>query len=109
MNERRQVMNLHIKVLGVHIYISRRAKRNRRNTPDRSNKDVRAARMAYAGGRCELCGLPVTSGCTLYHLLPPAHPRRHSVANVRVICKECHRHVQTVGAYRPMIEKGGER
>lgn len=88
------------------IYITRHPLRHKINR-SRYRTSQKAWRLEYAGHRCELCGDPISLSCTLYHLLPKGAADRNAVRNIRVICPKCHKFVQTLGAYRPMIGQEG--
>lgn len=96
------------RVFGWNIYITRESLRRRDPKRSRCRTNAKVWRLEHVGYRCELCGRDIDIRCTLYHMLPKGAPERNHVANIRVICPECHQHVQLIGAYRPMIEKGGE-
>lgn len=96
------------RLFGWSIYITREALRRRDPRRNRLRTASKLCRLEKAGHRCELCGRDIDLRCTLYHLLPKGAQDRNHVANIRVICPECHEHVQLIGTYRPMIEKGGE-
>lgn len=90
------------------IYVTRVSLKKRDPKRNRHRTSAKVSRLQMTGYRCELCGTPVDLRCTLYHLYPKGTPERNDVENIRVICPRCHEHVQHVGAYRPMITKGGE-
>ena len=90
------------------IYITRLPLRRKINR-SRHRTSTKVARLNATDYHCELCGRPVNISCTLWHMLPKGAPRRNEIENVRVMCHDCHKHVQTLGAYRPMIgQEGGE-
>ena len=97
------------KFFGWNIYISRHKLRRKETYRSKNRRSVKHRRLEYAGNRCELCGVPIDDRCVLFHLLPAGSFDRNNISVCRVICQNCLEHVQTVGAYRPMIgQKGGE-
>lgn len=96
------------RLFGWNIYVTREALKRRDPKRNRYRNLAKTWRLEHAGYRCELCGRDIDIRCTLYHLLPKGAPDRNHGENIRVICPTCHEHVQHVGAYRPMIEKGGD-
>ena len=94
--------------LGWNIYITRHPLRKKINR-SKFRTSTKVARLNATDYHCELCGRPVNISCTLWHMLPKGAPRRNEFENVRVICLKCHKFVQTLGTFRPMIvQKGGK-
>ena len=91
------------------IYISRVPLKRRHPNRNELRNASKIQRLQYMDYHCELCGRHIGLSCSLYRLLPIGVPDRNRFHNVRVICPECHQHVQRVGGYRPMLpQKGGE-
>ncbi|MDE5850880.1 MAG: hypothetical protein K2H38_12125 [Muribaculaceae bacterium] len=96
------------RIFGWNIYISRLPLRIKPNR-SRLRTSSKVERLNATDYHCELCGCHININCTLWHMLPKGAPRRNEFENVRVICPRCHKFVQTLGTFRPMIvQEGGK-
>lgn len=100
-------------IFGWHITISNCSVRFR---PGAFNRGVKLdllfkERRRIADDRCERCGRDVIIYGRLYRLLPPGHPDRLALENVRFYCNSCYKAAARLAAEQKQNQeqKGGEQ
>lgn len=87
---------MHLRLFGLHIYVSRKVLKPRGNY-DRNRRAAKLARRQHVDNECELCGCQLQDNCTMYHLLPPGNPKRSELEHLRVVCPTCSQTVKKNG------------
>lgn len=90
-------MKIHLRLFGLHLYISDHLLRNRNRRVmdiDKATKwRIRETVYARAGGKCELCGKPVKQkSFSLHHIVPLSMGSNElSYDNMQCLCPDCHK------------------
>ena len=81
------------RLFGWRVYISREPLKSRHRSDTR--KSAYRQRMDLTGCACESCGTHLSQYGHILHTLPKGHEGRNSVDELRVLCAECFKHIQS--------------
>lgn len=91
-------MNIHLQILKYHIYFTdcRMKKRHYRLfdlTKKRERRRLRKETLKRAGGRCEMCGVPLDlHTMQIHHVIPLSMGgQAYDLRNIQCLCNDCHR------------------
>lgn len=80
-------------IFGYRVYITRHPLKPRQRGKKR--KSVYRQRMEQTGHQCEICGTPLTLYGHILHTLPKGHPDRNTIGEMRILCADCYKRVQS--------------